>query len=332
MRFRIISIISVFAVVCSLFQAPVFASKTTNVDEYMSEVLQGLDIVDKKLPTRVTNEVFVNSLMNCIYDVDERKLYTAEMFAREMGMIESNEKFNKNSIIATRDAVKYCVMLLGYNDDILSGTDYLKVAGDNGLLEGIDVNGSAIKTSEMVTLIYNLLEAEPLAVNLNTPVSYNVQTGETLLSAHRDIYTYSGIVTADYNTSIYSEEGVADNCIQIDEYLFDIACEYSGDLLGCNVNAYVKDDGRVDAAVVYITEKKNYNERIVVEDDKLISVYDDYSVVKYESESGKEKKLELDSYLKVIYNGKFYGDYTKSDLMPENGFAEFIDNDRDGKL
>lgn len=331
MRRRIISIISVFAVICSLFQVPVFASKTTNVDEYMLDVLQGLDIIDKKLPARVTNDIFISSLMYCIYDKEECASYTAESFARTMGLIGANEKFNKNSVITTSNALKYCVMLLGYNNVILPGINYRTVAGDAGLLDGVDVSTANLKVPDMVTLIYNLLNAEPLSVDYNTPVSYSVQTGETLLSVHRDIYTYKGIVTADYNTSIYSEEGVIKNCIQINDYLFVIDCEYSGELLGCYVNAYVKDDGDDDASVVYITEARNYNDRLVIEGDKLLSVYDNYSGVKYQTESGKEQEIDLDSYPKVIYNGKFYGDYTKSDLMPENGYTEFIDNDRDGK-
>lgn len=184
----------------------------------------------------------------------------------------------------------------------------------------------------MVVFLYNLLEAEPLLVGQLSKEdnTYYTSSKQTLLSVYRDIYTYKDIVIADENTSIYSSQGVGKNRVRIGDHIFDIACDYDKALLGCFVNAYIKDDGDLDAAVIFIDEVQNRNERLTVWDEYILSVNQDFTIVEYETETGKIKKVKLAPHPKVIINGVFYGDYTRADLMPESGYVEFIDNNSDG--
>lgn len=331
MKRKIISIISVFAVLCSFCRVPVLAAKQAEVDEYKLSVLKGLDILEDKLPTRITVENYVEALMGYVLEDDEKNLYTPEEFARSVGMVEPGEEYKKSGAVSVDIAVEYAVKLLGYNEDILPDINYKSIGSSQKLLKGVDVS-TALKPADMIVLLYNLLEAEPLLVGQLSKVdnTYYTSNKQTLLSVYRDIYTYKDIVVADENTSIYSSQGVGSDRVRIGDYTFEIACDYDESLLGCFVNAYIKDDGDIDATVIFIDEAQNRNERLVVWDNDLLSVNQNYTIVEYESDTNKVRKIKLGAHPKVIINGVFYGDYTRADLMPESGYVEFIDNNSDG--
>ena len=332
MKRRIISIISVLAVICSLFQVPVLAAKETEVDGYKLSVLQSLGIIEDKLPTRVTNEAFIKALMGYVLEADEKDMYTAETFARSVGMIEHGEEYKKNGTVSVDVASRFAVTLLGYTEEILPDINYKSIASSEGLLKGV-ARTDSLKPQDMVIFLYNLLDAKPMLVGTlsNKDNTYYINSKQTLLSVYRDIYTLKDIVSADENTSIYSNQGVGENRVKIGDYIFEVACDYDSSLLGCYVNAYIKDDGNNDASVIVIKEIENRNERLIVWDDSILSVNRNYTAVEYETESERVKKIKLAQHPKVIINGKFYGDYTMEDLMPESGYVEFVDNNGDGK-
>jgi len=332
MKRRIISIISVFAVICSLFQVPALAAKETEVDGYKLSVLQGLGIIEDKLPTRVTNEAFIKALMGYVLEADEKDMYTAESFARSVGMIEDGEEYKKNGTVSADVASRFAVTLLGYTEEFLPDISYKSVASSEGLLKGV-ARSDSLKPQDMVMFLYNLLEAKPMLVGTLSAKdnTYYTSSKQTLLSVYRDIYTLRDIISADENTSIYSDQGVGENRIKIGDYIFETACEYDSSLLGCYVNAYIKDDGDIDATVVVIKEVENRNKRLTVWDEEIVSVNRDYTEMEYETESERIKKIKIAQHPKVIINGKFYGDYTRADLMPKSGYVEFIDNNGDGK-
>ena len=330
MKKKIISIISVLAILCSVIAVPTYAAKKEEVDEYKLSVLQRLDIVEK-LPSRVTMDEIVSALMGYVLEEDEKSIYTTESFARSTGMIEDGEEYKKSGAVSSDVAVEFAVKLLGYNEDILPNINYKSIGRSQKLLKGVNVSDT-MKAADMVKFLYNLLEAEPLLVGQleKQDNTYYTSSKQTLISVYRDIYTYRDIVSADEKTSIYSSQGVGKDRIRIGDYIFDLACDYDQSLLGCYVNAYVKDDGDADASVIFIGEVENRNERLMVWDEDILSVNNNFSIVEYETENGKTKKAKLAQHLKVIINGVFYGEYTKADLMPQTGHVEFVDNNSDG--
>lgn len=331
MKRRIISIISVLAIICSLFQVPVLAAKTT-VDESKLAVLEGLDILSDELPTRVTYNLFVNALMGFVLEADERTAHTPETFAQSAGLLEAGQEYNGNAVLTLDDAVKYGVILLGYNENILPGINYKNIASTKNLLKGVSV-GDTVRPADMVEFLYNLLEAEPLEVKSlsDKGTIYNTSGKQTLLSMYRDIYVCKGIVTANEYTSIYSSRGAGEDAISIGDYTFDVAIEYNSELLGCNVTAYVKDDGENEPVVIYLYEREGKNTRLTIRDEDILSVNDSFTQIEYEDERDRIEDIKLAEHPKVIINGVFFGDYSKQDLMPENGYIEFIDNNGDRK-
>lgn len=332
MKRRIISIISVLAVICSLFQVPVLAAKETEVDSYKLSILQGLGIIEEKLPTRVTTDTFVNALMGYVLEADEKNIYTAESFARSVGMIEAGEEYKKNGTVSVDVASRFAVTLLGYTEEILPNINYKSIASSEGLLKGV-TRSDSLKPHDMVIFLYNLLDAKPMLMGTlsDKGTKYYINSKQTLLSVYRDIYNLKDVVSADENTSIYSEQGVGENRVKIGDYIFKLACNFDSSLLGSYVNAYIKDDGDIDATVVVIKEVENRNKRLTVWDEKIVSVNRDYTEMEYETETERIKKIKIAKHPKVIINGKFYGDYTRADLMPENGYLELLDNNDDGR-
>lgn len=332
MKRRIISIISVLAVICSLFQVPVLAAKETEVDSYKLSVLQSLGIIEEKLPTRVTTDTFVNALMGYVLEDDEKNIYTSETFARSVGMIEHGEEYKKNGTVSVDVASRFAVTLLGYTEEILPNNNYKSIASSEGLLKGI-TRSDSLKPHDMVIFLYNLLDAKPMLMGTlsDKGTTYYINSKQTLLSVYRDIYNLKDVVSADENTSIYAEQGVGENRVKIGDYIFTLACNFDSSLLGSYVNAYIKDDGDIDATVVVIKEVENRNKRLTVWDEKIVSVNRDYTEMEYETETERIKKIKIAKHPKVIINGKFYGDYTRADLMPKNGYLEFLDNNDDGR-
>jgi len=331
MKRRIISIISVLAVICSLIQVPVLAAKTS-VDETKLTVLKNLDILGDGLPTKVTYNTFVNALMGYVLEGEARALYTPETFVKSSGMIEEDEEYKGSSAISFDDAIKYSVILLGYTSDLIPGINYKKIAGSENLLKGVAIDGT-LKPADMVTLLYNLLDAEPLTVDTMSEKGaiYTSSADNTLLSMYRNIYECNGIVIANEYTSIYSDRGAGEDRITIGNYTFEIGYEYDRELLGCNVTSYIKDDGENGPWVKYLYEQEERNKKFIIWDEDILSINDRYTIVEYEDERGRVDKIKLAEHPKVIINGVFYGDYTKANLMPENGYVEFIDNNGDGK-
>ena len=228
--------------------------------------------------------------------------------------------------------IPYSVILLGYNSDIIPNINYKSVASSQNLLKGVKISDT-LKPSDMIVFLYNLLDAEPLVIDSfsDAGTTYSRSSKQTLISMHRDIYVCEGIVVANEYTSIYSSNGAGENSISIGDYTFELGCEYDESLLGCNVTAYVKDDGEKTPYIKYIFEQVKQNKKLVIWDEDILSVNSSYTIVEYEDERGRADKIKLAKHPKVIINGVFYGDYVKTDLMPKNGYVEFIDNNNDGK-
>ncbi|MBP3359966.1 MAG: hypothetical protein J6N52_03865 [Clostridia bacterium] len=299
--------------------------------EDMEAALKGIQILPEKLSSKVTYDEFLNILKN--FKLDDSSLMSAEEYARSNGMIAYGTKYTGTEKITVEDAVKFIVIALGYNIMIESGAeeDYMSAAAQIGLTRGISLAADDMLTSsEMIELLCNLMEAEPLTAALSTDSAYEVASGENLLSLSRDIYIYEGIVTANNNTSIYGTGSVTDGYIEISGDVFFIEYEYDQRLLGKKVVAFIQENRNGDNEILYVGERSDKNTIMQLEADEIEDVLLNEKAIKYCLENNsKEKSAKFSSAVKVIYNGAFYGSYTKEDLMPEQGGLELIDNNGD---
>lgn len=285
----------------------------------------------------ITKKDFVLSLMGFVFE-KEQIVGKAEEYAKTYGMIGVGETFNEGEQISTAEAARYAVGLLGYNTKAESyggyPEGYIRTASELKITTGIAVDEKTkLNQSDYTKILYKMLDAEPMGVTFKDSAAgaMKVRKGETLLSIYRDIYKINGLQTADENTSLYSESGEGDGYIAVDDTRYAISDNITDTFIGRNVTVFYKEDNGNYPQIMSITQRASKNDIITVDAEDIQNIADDFSVIEYENEKSNIKKLKIDSVPKVIYNGVFYGAYTKADLMPDEGNLCLIDNNSDGK-
>ncbi len=298
-------------------------------------MLSGLGIYNQT--ETITKKDFVLSLMGFVFE-KEQIVGNAEEYAKTYGMISVGETFNEGEQISTAEAARYAVGLLGYNTKAESyggyPEGYIRTASELKITTGIAVDEkTTLNQSDYIKMLYKMLDAEPMGVTFKDSAAgaMKVRKGETLLSIYRDIYKINGLQTADENTSLYGENGEGDGYIAVDDTKYAISDNITDTFIGRNVTVFYKEDNSNYPKIISITQRNAKNDIITVDAEDIQNIDDDFSVIEYENEKSNIKKLKIDSVPKVIYNGVFYGAYTKADLMPDEGNLCLIDNNSDGK-
>ena len=293
-----------------------------------AEVLVSLGIVSDVDSKRVTKEYFIGALSRFIYDVPSQNI---EDFARNSGILKPGEIYKGTETITVEKALEYAVITLGYGEYAKGHGGYLKVSSDTGISDGINGNFSDnLKIDDCTKILYNMLSAEPMTVVFENDggIGYSVKNDTTLIYENRNIIEISGIMTANEYTSIYDANGAGKGFVIINGIEYK-AEKNANDFLGEYVTVYVKQEKNEIPQILCIQSKENKNTILELDSGDIEYISDDYTYIEYENE--KLKKAKLVNVPKVIFNGVFYGDYNKTDLMPDIGKLKLIDNNNDGK-
>jgi len=196
--------ITAFICTLSFLTVPQVISSAAETDDAKSGILQGLGIVTY---SRVNRENFINSLEALLYE--DTSLFTAEDVAKQTGMIPGDAEYKGNDSITVSDAAQYAVVALGYKMQAELDGSYLNVAAQLGLMKGISDSGDKkLSYDNAVKLLYNMLDVAPMQKIVDgTGTGYWIDPNTNLLEVNRDIYKIYGFVTADTNTSLYSDTG-----------------------------------------------------------------------------------------------------------------------------
>lgn len=327
MKNKFISIVSLLCIISGLFtgMCGMVSAAEKYSDAEKAELLYALGILESTEDAVVTKGVFIG-MMSRLYSQNDMN---SGAFGIAMEMVfESEDTKDEVSYI---EAVKYAVITLGYKSqaDLNGGTDeaYIKQAAALKISDGISASSKkAISFKDAVTLIYNMLDVSPMIQDISKGrVEYKVLEDETILSYKHDIDIVRGIVTHTPVTSLYSADGCADGQIGIDGEYYENSNSAYNDCLGSYVEAYVN---LKELEVVYMIPRRT--ESVTVDAEEIYEVDIKANTFTYETET-KNKILKLSVPLKVIYNEKFYSDYTDADFMPSIGNVKLIDNNRDGR-
>lgn len=329
----------IIALICALsilvIPCNISFAKEDDTTAERAAILTGIGVYNSKI---TKYEGLVTALAGFMFD-DPSEIGNAEEIAKYAGFITAADKFTGGTTVSCSDALKYAVITLGYNDIVKANggdyTAYLNKASELGLTDGLgNVSADRKATSDqLTTLIWNMLEAKPIQKFYDGKyVSYQKADGTNLLELNRNIYKTQGLVTASEHVSIYGTTGTEDSSkIMLGNSIYMIEDESFIDLIGLNVEAYTrKNRGDEFATILYMYEHGTKNHVLELDADSIEEVSDDFSKITYWNENDKEKEVKLAGALRVVYNGKYYADYTASDLNPDIGSLRLIDNDGNG--
>ncbi len=254
-------------------------------------------------------------------------------FAKKAGLLGEASLFHPELSAETDDAVAMLIKIMGYDKYSAVQADAWVTASKIGLFDGVSFSkGSAITWSQLIMVLRNAVDIEILQTTALTGDGeiYGTKDGETLLTEYFDVYAFEGIITANEHTSLSSDTGLGDACIQVGDLIMNVGTSGAAELLGYNVEGYAKYDGS-KYTVLHVAP---YGNRIWELDDSVLapdsSDWSQYSIV-YE-EKDTEKKLTLSSEVDVIYNGKCCFGYTADTLKVDIGSITAIDNNASGGI
>lgn len=309
-----------------------------------AEILSSMELLDGYKPENfgfnspVSRAEFIDTVANFYFDYDYNKstgysdvpadhwAASSVALAAEMNLISPAANFNPDNEILYTEAVKIAVCVLGYGQmaEQEGGypKGYLSYAAKLGLMNNL--SEKVFCRGDMITLIYNMLDAEVMVeVSFGSP-EQQFEKGDKLM----DVLGYDTIIGAVVANNVAAINGASlkkKDEIQIDD--ITVVCENSADLLGRKVECYYKYDSKAKKyEAVYIN---------CIDDGVLKIKADDITSltsasIHYADENDKIKKLSLSSSLEIIYNGRREVSLPENMLIPENGMVEFTDYDDDG--
>lgn len=242
-----------------------------------------------------------------------------------MNVLTANDKgeLRPDDAITYSEVCRAFVVALGHQKVLESKTP-ITAASNLGIK-----NTTGLKASSDVTyrdlngLLNSFLEAECLYDDFS-----DFKTGE-VLETMLGIAKLKGIVEATSQTSLDNSNGIKEGYVTISGKTYRLIDTNVSELLGKSVTYYVKEiDDEMCVLFFGDIEKNNKILKLNAYDTMGYS-NNEYTYLIEGKSSEKRAKIETDKI--VIYNGRTTGNYQETDLCPEYGWIELIDNDRNGK-
>ena len=334
---KIISILISVLLLVSII--PTVWADNGSTDDHKREILDALGIMSIENDSEyVTRKEFFNGLLYMVYDSFDEKTVKELLAGKGIILDESDNLYAGDNYITYNDAIAAVVTMLGYDQIARWGGDYAegykKIAREVGLLKGVVGERTlSIKREYLANLLYNAIKAEPATMVFSGGgISYETAKGETILSASRNIYEIEGILEANQYTSLTSEKGNSREQVTISGENYYINGTNASELLGSYVKGYFQKWDSDDGKIIYLAEAEGRTSELVIDADDILSVSADCRKIEYQyGENAREKTANISSKVRVIYNGKFYDKYTKSDFEVQNGNLRLVDNDNDNE-
>lgn len=350
-RSKILSVITAVALIIGISGYAVQAQSISSETDAVS-VLVGLGLADGgiKEDKQTTRGEFAELIYKLVgqdikgsgaspfSDVPEGSAYyDAVMYLYSKNIISGRGDgiFDVSSPITINEAVKIASLSVGvgFRSEADGGytEGYMKAAAENDLLDGVtsDLATGNITYANACRIIYNCFDVNIWEVDWSKgKTQYVKKNNRTILSEYLKIEKIKGIMT-DNGITGYGGTGGAgyDNVI-----IGGILCANTNilyrDYLGYNLEAYIRVDDDGNAELIYAYPVRN--KTITLNSYDIDSA--ELNEVSYleTPESNRVKKLKLSKTVDIIYNNTAAPLRDVSQLMPERGIIEAVDNDSDG--
>ena len=140
----------------------------------------------------------------------------------------------------------------------------------------------------------------------------------------KGIYKSSGVVTGNNITTLYSPEGLPDGRIEIDNISYSLENRDYYKYIGYNVTYYADTENN-DRQIKYM-EPRDGNNVTEIDADDISRIEEDLSSVTY-YDGDREKTINISDTPNLIFNERYYGEYTEEDLDIEAGSVKIIKSD-----
>ena len=363
---RVISLILAFSLIFGLCSYPMVLADDFD-KEYLTEMnfLKVLSLIEEDYDSTlvITKAEIAGMIIGTLYpEVDfssmiskgnafkdvpfEHPHYPVITAAKDLGIVNGDAEgsFNPDKQINLAEGIAMLINALGYTHHAaqLGGfpTGYYQIANEIGMLKNVNIGlYDTVNGGDAVRLIYNSLFAntvETVSIS-NKGVELRVNPNATILSDKFSIYEYIGTVIDDGITSI---EGDSINdteraVVRVNSTGSTIKAYVNGcDLksyLGMRVKVFVKNnenEGRYE--FIYAAPYKT-DSVVTLNTKDIINVTDSYVEYDEDLSTSKSDKIKLSAERPVlVYNGVKIIDKTLEEIIPQDGFLKFIENNGDG--
>ncbi len=262
--------------------------------------------------------------------------------AVSQGIIEGDGdgNFRPNAPITYAEAMTIMVRATGYTVSAEGKggypQGYIQVATSNGLTKNVQGSSAEeISRGNVAYLTTNALESRLMEqTGFGSGASYE-STDKTLRKDYLKVTKDSGQIIAIENTSLSGSSNLGKNQIKIGDKIYDAAYNMN-DLLGYNVEYYVKEYKDGSNELILAMPIKNKNNELIISADlfsKLTTKNNNTAIEYYSSESSsKVSSAELDKNAVLIYNGKYEDmDTSLLDMSDKSGSITLLDTNKDSK-
>lgn len=311
--------ISVVLVLCFICPMSIMAAENDETTEDYLETIVGMNVLEGIEYTELDQDMkvsdFVLAMKNAT-NVDATYILSS---------------YTVGEYIRCSEAVKVFVDMLGYpmlNKDMVYPSDYLTVAAEKGLFNGLDINGAKVLTiREFCHILWNAFDI-PIVVademGPNGPESYSVDDERTFLTDIMRLNEVEGQITANNITSL-GVETAALECLYIgnEQYVLPDRLSHWNKRIGYFVKAYVRINETDEKEIIYM-ELDDRSDITDISGDDIIS-YSNYTLTYYKASTGSRRHTqELPRDIDVIYNGIRASEYTEDMFKPDNGTVSII--------
>lgn len=244
--------------------------------------------------------------------------------------------FRLYDTITANEAIKMVISMCGYDNYAEQIGGYPVGYSNLARRLGIDVKASnkELTPYEAYDLLYQTLKLplyDVYGVKGDNVIS--TQSSETLLSVYFDIYMTEGLVSQASGISIYKNKvgelkDIADYAVVDDvTYTTEISLY---DYIGRTVRIfYHQPDKNVTPHIIYRETTGKEGEVIEITADEF-GDYSDYVISYVDKESGRAKKVNLNTGVMVIKNGALCNENLERDISVNKGYIRVIDKDDQG--
>lgn len=227
--------------------------------------------------------------------------------AYDLGLIDGYDErhFAPEDQVTVNQAVKIMVCALGYGEAAEMRGEYpggyLSQAEQLKLLKGITPGDSPATRGQIAVLLTNGLETEMLELRFTDGREAYAQGESTLLSI-LNVTIVEGLVDGVNGASVSGGRGLEENEVSIGGRRYETSVSDSTRFFAKMVKAYVREETDGEETVIYMTEKRQTDDSLVISADDLVPEECSLSELVF-WDGDKERTQALDGSMTYVYNG-----------------------------